>query len=179
MRLIDRIILTLHMFISLSFAVGLIAISSGLAPVGKMTPWLLLLPGRWELVLGGAVFFALSIRLLFAAFGDKKTRQLVVNTNADGVVTVQIDALEALIEGLARQTRGVKRVRVRLELIEDKLHVNMRLDVTPECSLPDASRWLKERAREQLLHIVGFELGRFDLSVRGIALDDKQKNRVE
>ena len=92
---------------------------------------------------------------------------------------MQLDALESLLETLARQTRGVKRVRVRLDLVEDKLHVNMRLDVTPECSVPDASRWLKERAREQFMHIVGFELGRFDLSVRGISLDEKQKNRVE
>lgn len=179
MRLIDRIILMLHMLISLAFAVALIVISSGMVPVDQMTPWLALLPGRWELVLGGAVFFALSIRLLFTAVGDKKTRQLIVTKSDDGIVTVQLDALEALIEMMARQTRGVKRVRVRLELVEEKLQVNMRLDVTPECSLPDASRWLKERAREQFMHIVGIELGRFDLSVRGISTEDKQKNRVE
>ncbi len=179
MGLIDRIILTLHMFISLAFAVGVIVLSSGLVPVDKMTPWLALLPGRWELVLGGAVFFALSVRLLFAAFGDKKARQLLIATGNDGAVTMQLDALEALLESLAKNTRGVKRVRVRIEQVEEKLQVNMRLDVTPECSLPEASRWLKERSREQLLHIVGFELGRFDLTVRGIATEDKQKNRVE
>lgn len=179
MRLIDRIILTLHMFISLAFAAGLIVISTGLVPVEKLAAWLAFLPGRWEVALGGAIFFALSIRLLFAAFGDKKTRQLVVATGEDGCVTMQLDALESLLETLARQTRGVKRVRVRLDLVDDKLHVSMRLDVTPECSVPDASRWLKERAREQFMHIVGFELGRFDLSVRGISLDEKQKNRVE
>ena len=68
MRLIDRIILTLHMFISLAFAAGLIVISTGLVPVEKLAAWLAFLPGRWEVAMGGAVFFCFVDTLVVCCF---------------------------------------------------------------------------------------------------------------
>ena len=181
MGIIDRIILLIYTLLLILLSVGVILISLRLIPMELVGTMIDSIYGQWEIALAAGVFLLVSIRLLLASFRSNapSTKEAIVHHTEMGDVEIALDAVKNLVEKTARHTRSVRDVKVYVRNYEEGLKVELRIVVSPECSVPQVSAEIQKRAYEYIKNTVGIELTDIHILVENISNDFKAKQRVE
>ncbi|MEN6412559.1 MAG: alkaline shock response membrane anchor protein AmaP [Veillonellales bacterium] len=179
MGIIDRIILSIYTFLLAFLSLGVILLSVRLISLDVVGTSLSYIFGQWEAGSVGAVFFLVSIRLLFAGLRSRRMRDTIVNHTDLGDIHISLTAIENLIEKTARHTRGVRGVKIDVNLKRQEPQVIIRAVVSPESNVPSVSAEIQRRVHEHIKSTVGIELADVQVLVENISNEFKIKQRVE
>lgn len=109
----------------------------------------------------GAVYFVV------AAFRSEGER--IVRWRGDlGAVDISVQAVEDLAAQAAANVSGVKDLRVRVDVIQDRLRVKVDTYVLPERSIPELATDVQSRVSSYVQEIVGIPVEDCIVRVRGI-----------
>ena len=179
MAIVDRIILTVYTVALLVVSGLAVLIGLGWArPAGVIRDALVTLNGRLSIGALGLIFFVSSARLLILAFRRRQPGQAVVHETDLGDVRISLDAIENLVQRVARQTKGVRDVRPQVALGSDGLHAAMRVWVSPDVNIPDLARELQEEVDRSVQGVVGVALAGLDIRVENITTETR-RGRVD
>lgn len=179
MRVIDRIILSIYMFLLAFLSFAVILLSLGLIPLEWAWTCFVYVSGQWETALVGAVFFLVSIRLLLAGARSRKAKDAIVHHNEMGQVHISLGAVENLVAKGVRHIRGVRGVKVNVSLNAEGVIVRMKATVSPESHVPTVAGEIQTRIHEYIRNTVGVELADVQVVVENIGNDFKPKQRVK
>jgi len=179
MGIIDRIILSIYTLLLAFLSLGVILLSLRLISLDLIWTGISHISGQWEAGLVGAVFFMISIRLLLAGMRSRLMKNTIVYHNDMGDVHISLEAIKNLVEKNARQTRGVRGVKVCVNHDKQGLKVSLKAVVSPEVHVPSISAELQQRIHEYIKNTVGIELVDVEIFVENISNDFKAKQRVE
>lgn len=181
MGIIDRIILLIYTLLLIILSVGVVLISLRLIPLEFAQMAADAMYGQWEAALVAGVFLLVSIRLLLASFRSNAphTKEAIVHHTDMGDVQITLDAVKNLVEKTARHTRGVRDVKVYVRHYQEGLKVQLRIVVSPECSVPEVSAEIQQRVHEYIKNTVGIALSDIHILVENISNEFKAKQRVE
>ena len=179
MGIIDRIILSIYTLLLAFLSIGVILLSLRLIPLELVWTSISQISGQWEAGLVGAVFLLISIRLLLAGMRSRRVKDTIVHHNEMGDVHISLEAIKNLVEKTARHTRGVRDVKVRVNLAGQGLKVSLKVVVSPEVHVPSISADVQQRVHGYIKNTVGIELADVEILVENISNDFKAKQRVE
>ncbi|MBP2649332.1 MAG: hypothetical protein H6Q74_157 [Firmicutes bacterium] len=179
MGIFDRIILTVYTIMLSFLSLGVIAISLRLIPLEWVGTSVYSAYGHWEASLIGAVFFLVSIRLLLAGIRSRRSvKNTIVYHNEMGDVYVAINAVENLVERVARHVHGVRDVKVFARHTSEGLKITLKAAVSPETNIPSVTAEMQQKIFDNVKSTVGVELADMRVLVENISNDFKAKNRV-
>ncbi len=179
MGIIDRIILTVYTVALLVLSALAVLIGVGWdKPAGVIRAALDTLNGRLTIGALGLIFLVSSARLLILAFRGRQPGQSVVHETDLGDVRISLDAIENLVQRVARQIKGVRDVRPQVALGADGLHAAMRVWVSPDVNIPDLARDLQEEVGRSVQGVVGVALAGLDIRVENITTETR-RGRVD
>jgi uncharacterized alkaline shock family protein YloU len=175
--IIDRLVLTIYTL--------LLAIVSGMMVVVAIAPdWMqphvwfaeaMTTPrGRWAVGVIGAVFFAVSVRLIAVAFRRRGGGQPVIHETAMGEVRISLDAVENLVRKTARSIKGVREIKAIVSHTKDGLHIFLMGTISPEVSIPEVSEEIQSQVRTYVKRVVGVEPIDIRLQVENIANEGRR-----
>lgn len=176
--IIDRVVLTLYTF-SLALLSGLMVVVAIAPDWAQPHVWFEEAlrsggRGRWAIGLIGAVFFAVSVRLISIAFRRKGGGQPVIHETSMGEVRISLDAVENLIRKTARSIKGVREIKVVVTHGKDGLHVFLSGTISPEVSIPEVSEEIQGSVRQYVKRVVGVDLIDIRLEVENIANEGRR-----
>lgn len=179
MGIFDRVILTLYTF-SLAFvSLGALLLALGWSkPMEAVQELLASGSGRVGLGIVATIFFGVSVRLLWFAFRRPQRYRAVVHEGDLGEVRITLEAVENLVQRVARGVPGVRDVKPAVARGERGLEVYLRLWVAPDVNIPRLGEELREEIRRYVQEVVGVEVVHVDLSVENITLESRRA-RVE
>ena len=177
MSLVDRVLLTVY-----TFALMVTAALSLLVSLGDQRPFAAFelafhtVQGRW--VTGGVSLLVLiaSLRLLYSAFAQPQVQ--VVHETELGQVRISRDAVEHLIQRVARQVRGVRDVRPRVHIGAEGIVARARIWVSPDVNIPALAGQMQDELRRTVREVVGVELSELHLAVENIT-SETRRGRVD
>lgn len=123
----------------------------------------------------GLVLLA-SVRLMYSAFAQPRAQ--VVHVTDLGEVRIAREAVEHLIQRVARQVRGIRDVRPRVAIAADAISARVRIWVSPDVNIPGLAGQLQEELRRAVREVVGVELTELDVAVENITAESRRV-RVE
>lgn len=133
--------------------------------------------GRLALAVLGALFFALSLRLLTLAL-VRRSGLVLVRPSPLGEIRIALPAIESLVVRAGRQLDGVRDLRARIVPGPDRLDVELRAWVSVDAAVPELCDRLQQVVRQRVQSLVGAEVGQVRVLVRGIG-EDWRRRRVE
>lgn len=179
MGIADRIILTLYTIALTLFSLLAVAVAFGWSrPLDTVLAALQASSGRAAVASVGAIFFLSSVRLLILAFRRRQPGQQVVHETELGEVRISLDAVENLMQRVARQVKGVRDVRPAVRLSPEGVEARLRVWVAPDISIPDVARELQDELRRSVQNVVGVELAALDVHVENVTTEVR-RGRVE
>lgn len=134
--------------------------------------------GRWWIGFIGAVFFSVSMRLIYVAFKRSGGGQPVVHETGLGVVAISLDAVENLVRKTARGVKGVREIKAIVTHGKDGLSVLLTGTISPEVSIPQVSEEIQSSVRQYVKRVVGVELADVRLQVENIA-NEGRRSRLD
>jgi uncharacterized alkaline shock family protein YloU len=179
MGIFDRIILSIYTLLLAFLSLGVVLLSLRLISLEWVWTGISYISGQWEAGLVGMVFFLMSLRLLLAGIRSRRVKDAIVHHTDMGDVHISLDAVKNLVEKIARHTRGVRGVKVRVNHDEHGLKVYLKAVVSPENNVPSVSEELQKRVHEHIKNTVGVELVDVQILVENISNDFKSKQRVD
>ncbi|BBB92915.1 MAG TPA: alkaline shock response membrane anchor protein AmaP [Methylomusa anaerophila] len=180
MGIIDRVILSIYTFLLTFLSLGVILLSLRLISLDLVWTTLAYIYGHWETALVGAVFFLVSIRLLLSGLRSQKDKDAIIHHNDMGDIHISLDAVENLVEKVARHIRGVRGVKVQVKVAgQQEIKVHMKVAVSPESNVPTVTSDIQTRVHEYVKNTVGVELADIRIVVETISNEFKVRHRVE
>jgi len=180
MGIIDRIILSVYTFVLTFLSLGVLLLSFRLISLDLVWTSIAYIYGQWEAGLVGIVFFLVSVRLLLAGLRSSRRTDTIVHHTEMGDVNISLSAVENLVEKIARHTRGVRGVKIKVAHdAKQGLQVKIRAVVSPESNVPSVSNEIQRRVKDYIKNTVGIELADVSIFVENISNDFKSKQRVE
>jgi len=177
MGLLDRLLLTVYTLALTFFSALTVIVALGVRwPFNVFRLALLNPEGRWVTGAISLLVLVSSLRLLYSAFAQPRM-QLVHETEL-GEVRISREAVETLVQRVARQIRGVREVRARVGLTGDGVTASARIWVSPDVGIPALAQQLQEELRRAMREVVGVELSALTLKVENIASEGRRL-RVE
>ncbi|HYG59431.1 MAG TPA: alkaline shock response membrane anchor protein AmaP [Symbiobacteriaceae bacterium] len=180
MKFIDRLVLTIYTLAlaGLSCLMVVVAITGWTEPHLWLEEALTTARGRVYIGLIGAVFFAVSMRLIAVAFIRQGGGQPVVHETSMGEVRISLDAVENLVRKTARSIKGVREIKAVVSHGKDGLRVHLGGTISPEVSIPDVSEEIQSAVRQYVKRVVGVELAEVRLEVENIG-NESRRNRLD
>lgn len=182
MGIFDRIILMLYTLSLTVLSALFVAVAAGWSfPLDYIRTTLENPNGRWALGITSAAFLVVSLRFIWYVFsprGERGGRRVYHETEL-GVISISLDAVENLVKKSARQVRGVRDVKAKVENSGGGVQVFLKTVVTPETSVPEASKEIERILRHSVKSVIGVELTGLNVSVENIAADGGRRGRFE
>jgi uncharacterized alkaline shock family protein YloU len=175
--ILDRIALTIYT-LALAVLSGLMVVVSIFPDQVQPHRWLedalTTSGGRWTVGLAGAVFLAVSVRLILVAFKSSGGGEPVIHETALGEVHISLDAVENLVKKTARSIKGVREIKAIVSNGKDGLRVSLTGTISPEVSIPQVSEEIQTAVRTYVKRVVGVELTDVRLKVENIANEGRR-----
>lgn len=154
----------------------MVLFSLGLVPVHL---WLdrLQLSTNTRIALGviAAVFFAVSVRLIFFAFRGRDRGQAVMHESSLGEIRISLDAVENLVRKVARGVKGVREMKADVTNTNAGLAVELKGIISPEVSIPEVSEEIQSAVKSYVRRVVGVEVAEVRIKVENIATDVRRR----
>ncbi len=177
MGLLDRLLLTVYtVALTLFSAITVVVALGDQRPFHAFQLALVNPEGRWITGLVSLLVLASSVRLLYSAFA--RPRMQVVHETDLGDVRIAREAVENLVQRVARQVRGVRDIRARVALGPDGVVAWARVWVSPDVGIPGLARQVQDEVRRAMREVVGVELSELRLHVENISTEGR-RTRVE
>jgi uncharacterized alkaline shock family protein YloU len=179
MKLFDRIIMSIYTFSLTFLGLGVVLFALNLLSLSWLWTGLTYIFGQWETGLIGLLFMLISLRLFLASIRFQRDQGTIVHHTDQGDIHITLGAVENLVEKIARHTRGVRAVKVKVEHNGEALKVVVKAVVSPESHVPTVGSEMQKRIDEYIKNTVGVELTDIEILVENISNEFKAKQRVE
>ena len=179
MGILDRILLLLCIVTFALLMLSTVLAAFTIVPLEWLDDALALLYGHWEAAAVAAIFFLASVRLLFTGMTSGEPRDTMLCQTENGQVRVAISAVRSLVERTARQIKGVKQTKIRLENSRQGMNIYLRIVVLPDLIVPELTAELQQRVRSTLQETLLAEVHDIQVLVEEIAAEGKVRARVE
>ena len=179
MGFFDRALLILYTICLaiLSLVFALIALT-GTNPFASLMALYSTTQQKIILLLVGAIFFVISIRLLVVNLGSSKQKvQCIVHQGPVGQIMISSVALENMIMKVSQQVRGIREIKPKTICNAEGLQVFIQAKVSPDISIPQISDELQCRVRDYLLENAGVTVTDIRIVVENISSEGR--GRVE
>jgi uncharacterized alkaline shock family protein YloU len=177
MGLLDRLLLTVYtLALTVFSAIAVVVAIGDKRPFDAFRLALLNPQGRWVTGAISLLVLVSSLRLLYSAFAQP--RMQVVHETELGDVRISREAVENLVQRVARQVRGVREVRARVGLQGEGVAARARIWVSPDVGIPALAQQLQDELRRAMREVVGVELHELTLRVENIS-DARTRARLE
>lgn len=180
MGIIDRMILSIYTLLLMAISIIVIILSLGLFSFDII--WTIIndnIYGRYEVALAAVVFLLVSLRFFLAGVRTRSKHDPFIHRGENGSVFITIEAVRNMVEKVARHSKGVRWVKVRVNNLHEGLLIKIRAIISPECNVLAVSAELQQKVRERVKNTVGIELTEVEVVVEDISNDFKTKQRVE
>ncbi|MCL5046184.1 MAG: alkaline shock response membrane anchor protein AmaP, partial [Actinobacteria bacterium] len=121
-----------------------------------------------------AIFLAVSLRFIWYVFTPRYPRRAIVHETELGEVYVALDAIENLVKKVARQVKGVREVKAKVENNQGGIAIYIRAVVTPETSIPDASLEIQNVLKRYVRDVVGVAVAQTRIAIVNIAGESRR-----
>ena len=177
MGALDRVLLSVYAVALMAFAAVSLLVSLGYQePFRLFQLAFATLQGRWVTGAISLLVLVAGVRLISSAFASPRVQ--VVHVTDLGEVRISREAVEHLIQRVARQVRGVRDVRPQVSIAPESLAARIRIWVSPDVNIPGLAAQLQDELRRAVHEVVGVELTELDVAVENITAEVR-RGRVE
>lgn len=175
MKWYDQVLLTIYIL-----ALAFVSVLLMLAAPGWVQPHLWIedllqsFNGRLVVLLIGAAFFAVSVRLIIFAFTRRGGGQPVVHETSLGDVRISLDAVENLVRKVARGVKGVREIKAVVANGQNGLVADLQAVVSPEVSIPEVAEEIQSSVKQYVRRVVGVEMHEVRIEVENISSDSRR-----
>ena len=179
MGIFDRIILTIYSLSLTVLSTVFVGVAAGWTlPQDFIQKTLQTVNGRWTVGMTSAVFTVVSLRFIWYVFTPRFPRRAIVHEAEFGDVYVSLDAVENLVKKVARQVRGVRDVKAKVDNTQAGLVVSLRAVVAPDTSIPETSSELQNTLKRYVKDVVGVNIAQTRVVIVNIA-SEARRGRTE
>ncbi|MDR3349292.1 MAG: alkaline shock response membrane anchor protein AmaP [Acidaminococcales bacterium] len=175
MHIVDRIVLAFYTLFIAAISLAMLCFALGLFPFEFALNQITLFYGRWEVAAAAAALFLVSLRLLAAGIGGRGAKELAVPMSDGGTVRISMSAVRKFVEKTVAQVRGVHNVKAQISAVGDELRIKLAAGVLPEMNVPETSRLVREKVKNNVKETIGREVSEVDIFFNTIAYDVKEK----
>ncbi|AKX94308.1 alkaline shock response membrane anchor protein AmaP [Neomoorella thermoacetica] len=178
MSVLDRALLALFALITAILAGIFLAVIAGWSvPLDLFE--LSLLNNDYRLLAGvvALIFFLLAMRFLLGSLrlAQAGEGRAVIKAADLGLVSISLPALEHLVTRAARQVKGVREIRPRLNYGPEGLAIRLNITVNPDRNLPEMAAELQEKVREYVIATAGLEVPEVQVRINGIFQEGQRR----
>ncbi len=135
-----------------------------------------------SLAVFGFVLCLVLMRLAFLQPRSKQKQIVLSNPAGNGVygggrVSVSLGSLRAILVLTAERIEGVREASPELRLKRNGWHINCRVAIRPDASLPEVTAALKTRLKESIEHHTGLPVEKIDIAAQLNPIRDLQRVR--
>ncbi|MFZ3170687.1 MAG: alkaline shock response membrane anchor protein AmaP [Carboxydocellales bacterium] len=176
----DRALLTVY-----SFFIGILSVALFLVVIGWEVPiriWNGVVqsnPQHILLLIGIAMFFLISVKLLVASLQRRVVSHTMVKANPLGQIHITVEALENMILKTGYQIAGIKELKPRIILADNGTTVVLKAIVFSDMNIPEITDQLQLRVKDYLAEVAGIEVREVKVLVTNITVEGKARARVE
>jgi len=177
-RLLDRIMLTLVMFVMVGFSAFAIILALGLDfPLQFLGQALHDVNNRMALGVSAAIILLVSLRFVYYGFVRPRPEKRIRHETEFGSITVAHRAIDNLVTRTIKRVAGVREVKTRIDNTEAGLAVALKVVVSPDASIPDISREIQQTTSSYIKTVIGTDVASVRVYVSDIT-DDVKSGRV-
>ncbi len=177
MGALDRVLLFVYTVALMVFAAVSLVVSLGLRePFRLFQLAFATASGRWSTGALSLLVLVAASRVMYSAFAQPRAQ--VVHATDLGEVRIAREAVEHLIQRVARQVRGVRDVRPRVTIGEDGITAHLRISVSPDVGIRPLAGQIQDELRRAVREVVGVELAELDVAVDNITAEVR-RSRLE
>lgn len=179
MKWYDQVLLSFYIFVLAFVSVLLMLAAPGwIEPHRWLEELLMTFNGRLGVLLTGAAFFAVSVRLIIFAFAGRGSAHPVIHETNLGDVKISLDAVENLVRKVARGVKGVREIKAVVANGQGGLTANLRAVVSPEVSIPEVAEEIQSAVKQYVRRVVGVEMHEVRIEVDNISAEHR-RTRLE
>ena len=131
------------------------------------------LKGNYALSIVGLIILLFSLKILFLSLKINSSREkisYVVKTNDHGEVKISSDTIVGLVYHVCNRFSGLKNVKVKVDIIEGQLYINLNGDVIPEINIPDMSKDLQAKVKEHVESCTGVNVSEIRVFISNVTV---------
>ncbi len=132
------------------------------------------LKGNYVLSVVGLVLLLLSLRVLLLCFRTKvrgkEKISYVVNMNEYGEVKISSDTIIGLVHHVCNRITGIKNVKVKVDILEGQLYINLDGEVAPEINIPEVTNNLQVKVKENVESCTGVNVSEVRVFISNVTM---------
>lgn len=144
--------------------------------VERITFFLESLKGNYVLLIVGLIILLFSIKILLLSLkinNSKEKISYVVKNNEHGEVKISSDTIVGLVYHVCNRFSGLKNVKVKVDIIEGQLYINLNGDVVPEINIPDMSNDLQAKVKEHVESCTGVNVSEIKVFISNVTVPSR------
>lgn len=159
MRLLERVVGSVYIFIVVILAILLLAVIAGWRAPLDYVNWLVSNPGNWiPVATVAAVIVIFGIWALLSAVQRPLPVQTVVQTTPLGEIRISRQALENMVIRAAHQVHGLRDVRPVLRCLPEGVAIFLQASTAPEMAVPEVTAQVQEKVRSYIEELAGVQV---------------------
>lgn len=175
MNFLDRLLMVIYSLGTLVILLLLGLVAAGWStPVNYLQVYVLDYGHRVVIGLFLLVFAFISLKFLVQALSSAKAPvQAVIQQTDMGQVRISVEAMQNMVHKVVAPLRGVKNVRPRVSCCPEGINVFIKLEVTPDISVPDITLETQNTVQSYIKEYVGVPVNTIRILVDDVAQDSK------
>lgn len=159
MRLLERVVGSVYIFIVVVLAVGLLAVIAGWDEPLLYLPQLVAGPAaRVPVATVAVIVVVFGIWALLSAVQRPLPVQTVVQTTPLGEIRISRQALENMVIRAAHQVHGLRDVRPVLRCLPEGVAIFLQASTAPEMAVPEVTAQVQEKVRSYVEELAGVQV---------------------
>jgi uncharacterized alkaline shock family protein YloU len=174
---LDRVLLFVYTVALMAFSAVSLVVSLGYRePFRLFELAFATASGRWATGAVSLLVLVAAARVMYSAFSHPRAQ--VVHSTELGEVRISREAVEHLVQRVARQVRGVRDVRPRVTIADEGIAARLRISVSPDVGIRGLAGQIQDELRRAVREVVGVELTELEVAVDNITAEAR-RTRLE
>jgi len=134
------------------------------------------LKGNYTLSIAGLVMLLFSLKIFLSSIKINNKRDkisYVVKTNDYGEVKISSDTIVGLVYYVCNRFSGLKNVKVKVDILEGQLYINLNGEVVPEINIPEMSNSLQIKVKEHIESCTGVSVSEIKVFISNVTAPSK------
>jgi amino acid transporter len=177
MRPVYRFLSFIFAILGIALAAIVLALALGwVIPQTYLQSFLSIPNNIWIIGLASGVVILLGLLLIAMSLqGERRPRELLIETAALGRVEISATALHDMVLRASRHIREIREIRPVLRYEKDGVAVTLYLKVNPDANVPEVSRALQQEVQNYLEEKAGIHVNRLQVMVEGVSYEARTK----
>lgn len=174
MNIIDRIILILY-----SFCLALLSIAIIMFPFQQLNFLfkdnvnlaLKAIEGNYVYSAVGLIFLLINIRFIVVSFkGNKNKKKItyIVQRTEYGEINISSDTIVGLVQNVSEKFTGVRNIKIKVDILEGQIYIDLRGEVTPEINIPKTTEELQSKVKEHVENCTGVNVNEIRVIISNV-----------